>query len=71
MREFKEYLHKQKPSSGNFKEKSTKENNVEYHGHSQKESNEALEFVQGVIVKINLPKPCSDAKKLKVSIFTS
>lgn len=68
MKEFKQYLHKQKTNSSNFnREKGTKEDNREEENMA-KESSENLEFVPGVIVTINLSKAYSEAKKLKVCI---
>lgn len=75
MKEFKQYLYKQKINCD--KEKTVKENVVNV--ILEREEAEAvavnekakvckmIEFVSGVIVKVNLPKPCPDAKKFKVS----
>lgn len=68
MKEFKQYLHKQKWSSGNCEnEKCSRDGNVYNDEVISQESATNSDFVPGVIVKISLSKPCPDAKKLKVS----
>lgn len=62
MKEFKQYLHKQ-----NFTQNIT--NNQEVDKNSEKEISPKLEFIPGVIVKLILPEPCTDVKKLKVRII--
>ncbi|XP_018567612.1 la-related protein 7 [Anoplophora glabripennis] len=61
MKEFKQYLHKQ-----NFTQNVT--NNQDIDKNSEKEIPPKLEYVPGVIVKLVLPEPCSDVKKLKNDI---
>lgn len=67
MKEFKQYLQKQKSNIINVttKEKSLKEENNEGDESNQNDSSSILEFVPGVIVKVNLPKYFTDVKKLK------
>ncbi|CAH1976936.1 unnamed protein product [Acanthoscelides obtectus] len=58
MKELKQYLHKQSHKD-NKKENSAKE-------HTVKDSSKAIvEFVPGIIIKVVLPEPCLDAKKMK------
>lgn len=67
MKEFKQYLRKQKSNSENLNgEKFEGENRTECEEFTQNELS-TLQFIPGIIVKIDLPKPCPEAKKLKVS----
>ncbi|VEN55461.1 unnamed protein product [Callosobruchus maculatus] len=57
MKELKQYLHKQ---SYNDRKKNSKEEHA-----TKKISKDLEEFVPGIIVKMILPEPCLDAKKIK------
>lgn len=68
MKEFKQYLYRQKFGPKPYK----KSNEASEEKYVYKESEEVIEqvnklsYVPGVIVKLALPEPCIDVKKLKV-----
>lgn len=66
MKEFKQYLHKQKNNVQHFEKQKLSKEDMECDENAQKE---LLEYISGVIVKINLSKPGSEAKRLKVSWY--
>ncbi|KAJ8974616.1 hypothetical protein NQ317_019361 [Molorchus minor] len=63
MKEFKHYLQKHNKKFDKVKKTAKEQNTVE-------EAVPKLEFTPGVIVKIKLPEPCVDMKKLKNDIST-
>lgn len=70
MREFKQYLHKQKYNQRNFDapKKSSAENPDNLQENVKTEETTKIEFVKGVIVKVKLSEPVVDAKKIKTEI---
>lgn len=65
MKEFKQYLNRQRFAPRGY-DKNLRKINVEI-PQIKDEPKEKLEFVSGVIVKVKLPEPIIDAKKIKVS----
>ncbi|XP_066256466.1 la-related protein 7 [Euwallacea similis] len=70
MKEFKQYLKKQKNSKNSDKDKVYQYTGEPYHIDINKdepieEKIPKLDFTSGVIVKLRLPEPCVDVKKLK------
>lgn len=72
MKQYKQYLHKIKFSQRNYEKHKKHEtpNTEEPKEVSPPEEKTKFEFIPGVIVKIKLPEPCFDVKKLKNEIKT-
>lgn len=72
MKELKEYFERQK-IGGNAEEKNNQhiEMNIDMAENETEKTSEpkGSHFKPGVILKIKLPEPCQDTKKLKVSIL--
>lgn len=65
MREFKQYLYKQKYNNKCHDNAHT-EDGEQTLKMNEETLDSKLQYVPGVIVKLHLPEPCSDVKKLKV-----
>lgn len=66
MREFKQYLYKQKYSNKGGHDNTHTEDGEQTSKMSEETLDSKLQYVPGVIVKLHLTEPCSDVKKLKV-----
>lgn len=72
MKEFKQYLNRQKFSQKNYDKKKSQPEEKDV--KDSKENEEVIEevkklsYIPGVIVKLKLPEPCIDVKKLKTEI---
>ncbi|XP_057670952.1 la-related protein 7 [Diorhabda carinulata] len=73
MREFKQYLHKQKYNQRNFDgpKKNYSENTDNSQENIKNDETTKVEFVKGVIVKVKLPETVVDTKKIKTEVKAS